>query len=157
MADYLSQTILQNALGAKFVIQSTDDAGTGSVNTTVLAQVIAAAESDVNARLNTGYVLPITVSDHGQRAFDAVVSFCVRVAKYHLLYRRNLIKEAAANDYSEALKSCERMAKGNIAMPGDPPVPRSSPESPQVQYESISTRTAINRPNNRRWTKESQG
>lgn len=157
MADYLTQTILENALSARTVIQCTDDLKTGSVNTTVLAQVIADTESDVNPRINKGFILPITVVDHGQRAFDAVMSFCIRVAKYHLYLRRNLVNEALANDYSEALKSAEKMGRGNLALPGDPPVPRSSPEALRVTSGSISTRTATTRPANRRWTKESQG
>lgn len=160
MADYLTQTILENAFGAKRVIELTDDAGTGAVVTAVLDGVIAAAEADVNACLNKGYTLPITVVDHGQAAYDTVVQLCVRVARYHLYSRRPEMIEPdgyIVNDYKAALELAIEMSKGTRAMPGTPPVQRSSPEAPAASIESVTNLSVDDRPEIREWTRESQG
>jgi len=157
MADYITQTDIERYCGGSdVVIQLTDDAGTGSVVTAVLDECIADAEADVNARLNKGYTLPITVVDHGQMAFDTVKQLCLRTVRYHLMMRRpETVTEVMANDYHEALKTAEAMAKGGHALPGDPPVQRSSPESSSGQNRIMADRST--KPTNRNWDRDTTG
>ena len=155
MADYLTQTVLENALGVRFVLQHTDDDKDGSVDSAVLAMLIKAAESDIHDCLNKGYVIPITVADHGQRAYDAVEALCVRAFKYHCHLRRSTVDEQVANDYDKVIQLADNMAKGARALPGDPPVTRSSPESTQGSNRLLANVT--NKPANRVWSRDETG
>jgi len=155
MADYLTLAVLQNALGARYVLQHTDDDKDGVADTDVLASLISVSESDINIRINKGFVLPITVIDHGQRAYDSVVWLCIRAFKYHCHARRNTVEEQVANDYDMTLKQAEAMAKGGLALPGDPPVQRTSPESSQGSHRVLADVTT--KPSNRSWTRDETG
>lgn len=155
MTDYLTLTVVQNALGIRFVKQHTDDDKDGTPDPDVLTSLYSVAEADVNIRLNKGFVLPITVSEHGQRAYDAVVWLCIRAFKYHCHARRSTVDEQIANDYDMTLKQAENMAKGSLALPGDPPVTRSSPESPQGSKRLLAN--VSTRPANRSWSRDETG
>ena len=161
MADYLTQAIVERAIGANRLVQLTNDTGAGgAVDTNVMDQCIDAAEADVNACLNKGYRLPITVADHGQPAYNAVVQMCIRCVRYHLMARRPemLAKDGQiVEDYKAALELAIEMSKGQKAMPGDPPVARSSPEAPACSIESVANLSADDRPEVREWTRETQG
>ena len=155
MADYLTLTVVQNALGTRFVLQHTDDDKDGTPDTDVLAALYKAAESDINIRVNKGYVLPITVVDHGQMAYDAMENLCIGAFKYRCHLRRSTVDEQIANDYEMTLKSAEAMGKGGLAMPGDPPVQRTSPESSQGSHRLMATTST--KPSNRSWTRDETG
>lgn len=161
MADYLTQTIIERAIGTNRLVQLTNDTGAGNVvDTNVLDQCIDAAEADINACLNKGYRLPITVAAHGQPAYNAVVQMCVRAVRYHLHARRPEMLSEEDNivrDYKAALELAIEMSKGHRAMPGDPPVARSSPEAPAASIESVALLGSDERPDVREWTRETQG
>jgi phage gp36-like protein len=160
MADYLTQTIAERAFGSKALVQLTNDTGSGNtVDTNVLDQAIAAAEADVNACLNKGFNLPVTVVANGQPAYDTVVQLCVRVLRYHLYFRRPEVmgpESPILLDYEAALKLAIEMAKGNKALPGDPPVPRAG-EHPYAQHSTVSTLSGTSKPTTRNWNRNSQG
>lgn len=164
MADYLTQTLIERAGGVNKLVQLTNDTGAGNaVDTDVLDQCIDAAEADVNACLNKGYTLPITVADHGQPAFNAVVQMCIRAVRYHLMARRpEMVARDGqiVEDYKAALELAIEMSKGHKAMPGDPPVVRSGPEAPFASIDTVSDLTSTERGSTcpvRKWTRESQG
>jgi len=160
MADYLDLTICTNAVGGTGALaRLTNDAGAGTVDTTVLAQLIAAAEADVNACIYKGFQGPITVVDHGQRAYDTIVQLCTRVFKYHAFTRREIVQPDSQiqKDYETAISLAIEMAKGKKALAGIPPVVRTSPESPSVSDGNVSDLDSTARPASRRWTRESQG
>jgi len=157
MADYLTQTILERRYGERAIIQVTNDAGTDSVDTDVLDALIADTEADV-ASLVGVFPDPITVADHGQRAYDAMVQLCSRAFWYHATERRQSMRtDSVRQDYELVIVAAKEMKKGIRALPGDPPVTRSTSESPIARHDTLADVTAVNRPASRRWTRESQG
>jgi phage gp36-like protein len=160
MADYLTQAICEVAVGgAGVLVKLTNDAGGATTDATVLAQLIAAAEADVNACIYKGFQGPITVVDHGQRAYDTIVQLCSRVFKYHAFSRREIVQPDSQiqKDYDTAISLAIEMAKGKKALAGIPPVPRGSPESPSISNGNVNDQDTATRPASRRWTRESQG
>ncbi len=155
MADYLTQAILEARYGTQRVKEFLDDDGDGVVDTTRLDAVIADSEADVNACLNKGYVIPINVTDHGQRAYDAVVSLCARAAEYHMAVRRGQVPDSVRDRYDTTLRLALEMAKGVRALPGEPPVPRTSPESSQASHRLLATTDP--KPVNRVWSRDDTG
>jgi phage gp36-like protein len=160
MADYLDQTKAENAFGPRTLVQLTNDTGSGNtVNTTVLDQAIAAAEADVNACLNKGFTVPVTVARDGQPAYDTAVQICLRALRYHLFMRRPETMgpdSPILADYDAALKLALEMAKGRKALPGDPPVPRAG-EHPYANHSTVSTLSGTSKPVTRNWNRNSQG
>jgi hypothetical protein len=114
----------------------------------------------VNACLNKGFNLPVTVARDGQPAYNTVVQICVRALRYHLHFRRPEVMGGAESsiflDYEAALKLAIEMAKGNKALPGDPPVPRAG-EHPYAQHSTVSTLSGTSKPTTRNWNRNSQG
>jgi len=159
MADYLTEDKVARRVGARALIELTQDSGADVVDGDVLEQCIAWSEARMNAVLISGYggSLPINVKDHGQTAYDTVVGLCLDVVVYSLYSRRpKLVTEKMTKDYEDALMLGERMAKGRHAI-GIPPVPRSGAEAVAVTHSTISTRTSSERPDARNWTRKSQG
>lgn len=155
MADYLTQAILEARYGTQRVKEYLDDDGDGAIDATRLSAIIADAEADINACLNKGYSLPITVADHGQRAFDAVVSLCTRAAEYHMANRRGGVTDAISDRYDTTLRIALEMAKGARALPGDPPVPRSSSEATKGSHRILAEVSV--KPANRTWSRDETG
>ena len=160
MADYVTQATLEAFIGAKLLVQLTDEGGTGTVQTGPLMACISAGEGDINARLYKGFQGPITVAQHGQRAYDIASGLAHRTTRYHLFSRRpHLLDQNSwiVADYHAALDSATALAKGAQALAGDPPVPRTSPEAPAAASGNVNNRPSSTRPTSRNWTRESQG
>jgi phage gp36-like protein len=159
VAEYLTQTIMERHLGTNRLVQLTNDTGAGNVvDTDVLAQCMEDAEAEANMLVNTGFTIPITVAEHGQRAYDTMVMICKRICTYHLSKRRPEILDpdgTIAFDYKEVKKVAEKMAKGGHAMPGEPPVQRSSPEAPSASGRLLVDDST--KPNNRKWARDDTG
>jgi phage gp36-like protein len=158
MADYVTQSDLELLMGPASVIQLTDDAGVGTVDTDVLDAIIANGEGEINAYLYKGYVGPITVAEHGQLAYNTVKQIALRVIRYQLYMRRvESVPEQLIEDYSRALEQIEKMAKGSLSVPGDPPVPRTSAEASVGSAQTLTAYDVDDQPINRSWTKKQTG
>jgi len=156
VADYLTQAIMVDDIGEETLIELTDDESTGSVNTDVLDGCMDDGEADINACLSA-FDLPITVLKHGQVAYNTVLRLCKRTCRFHLYDRRpKLMSDRIRESYEDALALAEQMNKGRKGL-GVPPVPRTSAEAPKASVGTISERSSATRPDNRHWTRKSQG
>jgi phage gp36-like protein len=157
MADYLDQTVLEHYYGDAKLVQLTNSGSGTSVDTDVLDDLVSITEADIAALVGV-FPDPITIAGHGQRAYDAMVGLCCRAFEYHAARRRpHIMTDGVRQDYELVIVAAKEMKKGIRALPGDPPVPRSTSESPTARHDTLANVTSINRPASRRWTRESQG
>jgi len=156
---YITEARAKLRIPNSTLVQLTNDAGSGTtINSDVFTAVAEDVEAEVCGGLLKGFVHPITVETHGQDAFNAVVALCMHVLRWHLHMRKpETIVEGLAVDYEKTLKRAVEMAKGKLAMPGDPPVPRSGPEAPAAASTNKNNVSSSSRPASRNWTRESQG
>jgi hypothetical protein len=152
---YLTTANVGQYLGTGALVQLTRDSGTGGVDAAIFAVIAGAAESTVHSYLGKGWPTPITVLAQGQDAYDAVVVLCMRAFKYHALYRRDLVTDQIANDFTELKKECLLMAKGGLALPGNPQPARSGAEAPESSSSIIDDLDPL--PSARRWSRDAQG
>lgn len=106
---YCSLTDLIAAESEAALIQLTDDAGSGTVDESITAQVIATASDEIAARLRGRVTVPATVP-------DIVKLIAVELAVWNLYRRRfsNNMPDAMLSRRKQALADLERVAKGEI-------------------------------------------
>lgn len=95
------------------LIDLTDDAGTGSVNSTILDAAIASSEALINGYLRNQHTVPL--SSPGTLVKDVDV----KLTK-HFLYKRRRdttgdeLDEGVRNDYTDSIKILKDIANGMI-------------------------------------------
>ena len=90
---YCTQTDLLNQLTEAELVQLTDDAGSGAVDTAKVDAALAAASATIDAYAGARYTLPLQTS-------EKVKQLCIDLAIYELEKRRRRLREAtvAARD-----------------------------------------------------------
>lgn len=123
---YCTQADIENCVEATLLVELTDDARTGSVNSTVIARAIADADCVIN-----GY-LQLTVSlDAIAASVPALVrKLSVDIAIYNLFMRRGANFDVAMDWIGEKYKSAIQLLRdiraGKIDL-GVEPLPAASP------------------------------
>jgi len=106
---YCSLTDLVAAETETALIQLTDDAGSGSVNETIIDDAMATASSEIDARLRGRVTVPDAVP-------DMIKLIAVELAVWNLYRRRfsNNMPDAMLSRRKQALADLDRVAKGEI-------------------------------------------
>lgn len=109
---YLTQSQLEERIGANEVAQLADRERAGVADPAVIASAIIDAEAEINSYLGARYALPISPS-----VPDQVKSLTAVIARYNL-HRRELDEgHPAYIAYRDAVRYLERVASGLITLP----------------------------------------
>ncbi|MFQ5818138.1 MAG: gp436 family protein [Terriglobia bacterium] len=106
---YCTQSDLLNQITNDELIQLTDDAGSGSVDTTKVDAALAAASATIDAYAGARYTLPLQTS-------EKVKQLCVDLAIYELEKRRRRLREATVAAHDAALRFLRDLAAGRAVL-----------------------------------------
>jgi len=118
---YIVQADLSEKVSTAELIQLTDDAKLGVVDTTVVAKLIASAEAEIDGYLATRYAVPLAAP-----VPTLVKKWAVDLTVYNLYLRRRRVTEDAQRAYDDAIKQLRDTAKGLLTLGLDPPPARSA-------------------------------
>jgi phage gp36-like protein len=124
---YATQTDMVNRFGELEIIQLTDraDPPAGAIDAVVLGEALADADSLVDGYVGAAYTLPLPVipSDLTRVSAD--------IARY-FLYKDNP-PEVVRQNYEDALKLLQAIAKGQYKLPGIDEAPTSDASAGTVE------------------------
>jgi phage gp36-like protein len=106
---YCTQADLLNQLTQKELIQLTDDAATGTVDTGKVDAALAAASATIDAYAGARYTLPLQTS-------EKIKQLCVDLAIYELEKRRRRVREATLAARDAALSFLRDLARGRAVL-----------------------------------------
>ena len=106
---YCTQNDLLNQLSEAELVQLTDDAGAGTVDTTKVDAALAAASATIDAYAGGRYALPLQAS-------EKIKQLCVDLAIYELEKRRRRIREATLAARDAALAFLRDLALGRAVL-----------------------------------------
>lgn len=106
---YCTEADLLNQLTQAELVQLTDDAGTGSVDSAKVDAALAAASATIDAYAGARYTLPLQTS-------EKVKQLCVDLAIYELEKRRRRVREATLAARDAALSFLRDLARGRAVL-----------------------------------------
>lgn len=106
---HCTQADLLNQLTQEELIQLTDDANTGTVDTAKVDAALAAASATIDAYAGARYTLPLETS-------EKVKQLCVDLAIYELEKRRRRVREATLAARDAALSFLRDLARGRAVL-----------------------------------------
>jgi len=106
---YCTQADLLNQLTPEELIQLTDDAATGSVDTAKVDAALAAAAATIDAYAGARYTLPLQTS-------EKIKQLCVDLSVYELEKRRRRVREATLAARDAALSFLRDLARGRAVL-----------------------------------------
>ena len=118
---YIVQSDLLGQISNAQLIQLTDDAKTGAVDTTKITQAIDGAESEVDGYVATKYTVPVAAP-----VPQLVKELSIDIAIYRLYRRRQRIPDDVKKAYDDAIARLKDIAKGLLTLGIDPPPGESS-------------------------------
>lgn len=101
---YASQQNLTDRFGEDELIQLSDRANTGLINSTVVARALADADAEINGYLSTRYTLPLSSVP------EVLVVIACNIARYRLDNRDP--REDIVTRYKDAIKYLKDVASG---------------------------------------------
>jgi len=124
---YCTLAVLTTEIGAQELIQLTDRANTGVMDTTIIAKALSDADAKINSYL-TAYPLPLAVipTNFERLACD--------ISRY-FLYRNQMI-DPVRTAYTDAVKYLEQVGMGKISLGMDALGAASVPTSAVAQLVS---------------------
>lgn len=122
---YVTNADIEAWLGTQTVVELTDDAGTGVIDTAKLDEAKLGAEGEANSYLATRYQVPVDVSSEPD--VQAVLkSFILDLASYRLHSRRPPVPTDIVRRREEAVVWLGRVASGMVQLPATLAVPENS-------------------------------
>lgn len=111
---YCTQDDVLNLISERDLIQLTDDANTGLVDTDIVDSAIAAADGKINYYCSSVYTTPFTTPP------DIVKAWSVDIAIYDLYSRRSdvAMPEIRKSRYDAALEQLAKIQSGAITLDG---------------------------------------
>ena len=106
---YCTQADILNQLTNSELIQLTDDAGAGSVDTAKVDAALNAASATIDAYAGARYTLPLQTS-------EKIKQLCVDLAIYELEKRRRRIREATLAARDAAFSFLRDLARGRAVL-----------------------------------------
>lgn len=110
MATYCTLDNIKALMAEDLLIQYTDDAGAGVVNTTIVSAIITNASAVIDSYLQERYALPLSSTP------ASITALCVAIAIYRIYYRREKVPESVVNEYEAAIDKLEKIAAGDISL-----------------------------------------
>jgi phage gp36-like protein len=131
---YCTQADIEEQLSEDELIQLTDDAGLGSVDTTVVDRAIADADDEINSYLQERYTVPLSPVP------GLVRKLSVDLAIYNLYSRRDIEAPVRTQRYEADVKLLKSLAKGEASLGVEAPpaevhdegIKTSRPESDRI-------------------------
>ena len=105
--EYVTPNDVKGYLDDTIIVQLTDDAGTGEIDESVLAEVCGRANREVDGYVSTRYAV---LSQPPQILRDLALD----VAIYHLHSRRFVAPDNIADRYKEALRKLREISEGRL-------------------------------------------
>lgn len=112
---YCTQADIEEQLSTSELVQLTDDAGSGSVDTTVVDRAIADADDEINSYLQERYTVPLSPVP------GLVRKLSVDLAVYNLHSRRGIDDAVRTQRYENVVKLLRSLAKGEASLGVEPP------------------------------------
>ncbi|HAR97942.1 MAG TPA: DUF1320 domain-containing protein [Syntrophus sp. (in: bacteria)] len=114
---YCAQADLEEQISPAELIELTDDAGSGSVDTSAVARAIADADAEIDSYCGGRYTLPFSPVPVMIRKLS------VDIALYNLHTRRSFAKapEERQKRYDNAIRFLRDVSKGLISLGADEP------------------------------------
>lgn len=109
---YCTQTDIVEQISETELVQLTDDAGNGVVDTSVVDRAIADADAEIDGYCEARYSVPFTT------ATAQVRKLSVDIAVYNLFSRRAGAPESRVKRYDDAIAFLTRVADGKATLPG---------------------------------------
>lgn len=109
---YATAQDLTDRFGATELIELTDRANTGAIDTTVLGRALADADAEINGYLASRYTLPLASVP------PVLVAKASDMARYYLYDVR--VTEAVKARYDDAVKYLQSLPKGLVSLGLDP-------------------------------------
>lgn len=106
---YCTQADLLNQITNAELIQLTDDAGTGTLDTAKVDAALAAASATIDAYAGARYTLPLQAS-------EKVKQLCLDLAIYELEKRRRRLREATVAARDAAIAFLRDLAAGRAVL-----------------------------------------
>lgn len=129
---YCTQSDLLNQLTQAELIQLTDDAGTGTVDSPKVDAALAAASATIDAYAGARYTLPLQASER-------VKQLCIDLAIYELEKRRRRLREATLAARDAAFSFLRDLARGRAVLdhPTGAPPQTSEADVKKTQSERV--------------------
>jgi phage gp36-like protein len=114
---YATLTDLQKVIDYAVLVDLTDDAGSGEIDTAKTDQALAAADVEIDAYLarDERYSLPLNPAP------SIVTKLAADIAIYNLYARRSGPPEHWQKRYDNAIKMLERIGKGELSLGANAP------------------------------------
>ncbi len=125
---YATQNDLLNQLSEAELVQLTDDAGAGAVDTTKVDAALAAASATIDAYAGARYALPLQTA-------EKVKQLSIDLAIYELEKRRRRLREATVAARDAALAFLRDLAAGRAVL--DQP-PGAQPQTSEADVKKTS-------------------
>lgn len=106
---YCTESDLLNQLTQAELVQLTDDAGTGEVDSAKVTSALNAASATIDAYAGARYTLPLQPS-------DKVTQLCLDLAVYELEKRRRRLRAATLAARDAALAFLRDLARGRAVL-----------------------------------------
>jgi len=107
---YIAQADLTpRRITAKELVELTDDAATGEVDTTVVTQILDEASGKIDAYVGGKYTLPLSVTEQ-------VKGLAVDIAAFLLFSRRRRMQPEIEMAYGEAMKFLKDVSAGRATL-----------------------------------------
>ncbi len=106
---YCTENDLLNQLTQPELVQLTDDAGTGAVDSAKVDAALMAASATIDAYAGARYTLPLQLS-------EKIKQLCIDLAIYELEKRRRRIREATLAARDAALSFLRDLARGRAVL-----------------------------------------
>lgn len=121
---YSVQADLLAQISNEQMLQLTDDAELGSINTDRINEAIAAADAEIDGYLANKYAVPVAAPVPA-----LVKKLSIDFTVYNLWRRRQKVPEDVRKAYEDALAMLGKIAAGEISIGVDPPPTESSKSS----------------------------
>lgn len=127
MATYCTQSDIEAEVGAPDLIAFTDDENTGTINTTILNNLIVNASNYIDGKVGNIYAVPF-----GNPVPPVIQSMCVTIVCYRLYRRRLAAQEnnTFEDDYNDVREILNKVNIGEQHL--DLTTPRNYPQGAVV-------------------------
>lgn len=130
---------LYEKISEQELILLTDDIGAGAINTDRIEETSAAAAAEIDGYVGVRYLVPVVAP------IPALLKLLSIDIQIYRLYGRRARPQKVIDDYKEAMRKLEHIAKGMLTL-GIPPPPAagaSSLEGEVFAPERLFTRTTL--------------
>ena len=126
---YCAQADIEEQLSQSELVQLTDDADAGVVDTSVVARAIADADDEINSFLQERYTVPLSPVP------GLIRKLSVDLAVYNLYSRRDLDAPVRTKRYEDATRLLKALARGDASLGLEPPPAEAHGEGIQTSLK----------------------